>query len=88
MKKKNLKNLSVKKSTISNLNEDALKGGAIRTFYTVCGTGPHTIACTFQAPTCGVSLACTFVEPDCGGTYNSMNRCKTIEVDQNTLPIC
>ncbi|MCH2196969.1 hypothetical protein [Kordia sp.] len=74
MKKKKLKNLNVKKSTISNLSKDALTGGTIRTHYTVCGTGPHTIACTFQAPNCG--------------TYNSVNQCQTIEVDKNTIPIC
>ncbi|MGH1386705.1 hypothetical protein [Kordia sp.] len=87
MKKKSLKNLNVNKSTISNLNGDAVKGGTIRTFYTVCGTGPHTIACTLQAPACVQTLACTFVEPNCG-TYNSKDRCQTNEVDANTLPIC
>ncbi|WP_420572922.1 hypothetical protein [Kordia sp.] len=76
MKKKNLKNLSVKKLTISNLTGEAQKGGTIRTFYKYCGTGPETI---FTCPQTNGGLACT---------YNSQNRCETIEVDGNTLPIC
>lgn len=80
MKKKNLKNLSVKKSTISNLNK--VTGGApapSNTLYIVCGTGPQTI---YTCPTafCSIFIKCN--------PYNSMNRCKTIEVDGNTLPIC
>lgn len=83
MKKKNLKSLSVKKSTISNLNKNVKGGAAVpNTHYIVCGTGPETIVCTYRC-----TFNCTFVEPNCG-TYNSMNRCKTIEVDANTLPIC
>ncbi len=82
MKKKKLKSLDIKKSTISQLNKNTLNGGALvpNTHYVVCGTGPQTIICTFN---------CTF-QIGCGGTttYNSQNRCKTIEVDQNTLPIC
>ncbi|WP_046744485.1 hypothetical protein [Kordia zhangzhouensis] len=75
MKKKSLKSLSVKKSTISNLNKDEILAGlAIRTYYTICGTGPLTI---YGCPTNGL---------DC--TYNSRERCKTNEVDGNTLPIC
>ncbi|KAB8154922.1 hypothetical protein EZY14_003315 [Kordia sp. TARA_039_SRF] len=81
MKKKNFKNLSVKKSTISNLNKDFAKGGAAvpKTDYRVCGTGPATIY-TCQTVYCSVFVQCD--------TYNSMNRCKTIEVDANTVPIC
>ena len=79
MKKKKLKSLDIKKSTISNLNKHSLNGGAAapNTLYIVCGTGPQTIICT---------VLCTFGNP-CG-IYNSRNRCKTIEVDPNTLPIC
>lgn len=79
MKKKKLKSLDIKKSTISNLNKNTLNGGALvpQTHYVVCGTGPQTIICTF---TCTFQIECE--------TYNSQNRCKTIEVDQNTLPIC
>ncbi|WP_046759392.1 hypothetical protein [Kordia jejudonensis] len=79
MKKKSLKNLNVKKTTVSNLNKG---GAAIRTYYTVCGTGPQTIVCTYNCP----SQLCTLLI-DCD-TYNSQNRCKTIEVDPTTLPIC
>ncbi|WP_298516852.1 hypothetical protein [uncultured Kordia sp.] len=80
MKKKKLKNLNVNKSTISNLNKN-VKGGAAapNTLYFVCGTGPQTI---FTCPT----AYCSILSP-CD-TYNSMNRCKTIEVDSNTIPIC
>lgn len=79
MKKKKLKSLDIKKSTVSKLNKNTLNGGALvpNTHYVVCGTGPQTIICTFN---------CTF-QFDCD-TYNSQNRCKTIEVDANTLPIC
>ncbi len=81
MKKKSLKNLSVNKSTVSSLNKRMVKAGAAApdTNYFVCGTGPQTI---FTCPTafCSVLSPCD--------TYNSMNRCKTIEVDPTTLPIC
>jgi hypothetical protein len=81
MKKKNLKSLSVKKSTISSLNKRMVKAGAAapNTNYFVCGTGPQTI---FTCP----SAFCSIFEP-CD-TYNSKNRCETIERDTNTLPIC
>lgn len=83
MKKKKLKSLDIKKSTISKLNKNTLNGGALvpKTHYAVCGTGPQTIICTFNC-----TFDCTF-QIECE-TYNSQNRCKTIEVDQNTLPIC
>ncbi|WP_433991571.1 class I lanthipeptide [Kordia algicida OT-1] len=74
MKKKNLKNLSVNKSTISNLNKNGVIGGARLTrYYYQCGTGPQTIVCTEAGPEC---------------TYNSRERCKTNEVDYATRPIC
>ncbi|PTX62367.1 hypothetical protein C8N46_103467 [Kordia periserrulae] len=76
MKKKNLTNLSVKKSTISNLNKGGLS--VPQTDYRVCGTGPETIYYC-------VTKYCSLLSP-CD--YNSVNRCKTIEVDGNTLPIC
>ncbi|MFK7748499.1 MAG: hypothetical protein AB8B65_08920 [Kordia sp.] len=81
MKKKKLKSLSVNKSTISSLNKRAVKAGAAapNTNYFVCGTGPNTI---FTCPT----AFCTIFSP-CDD-YNSRNRCKTVEVDPNTLPIC
>ncbi len=80
MKKKNLKNLSINKSKVSNLNKDDIMAGlAIKTYfyqcgtdYAQCGTGPQTIACTG-------GLVCT---------YNSVERCQTIEVDRYTVPIC
>jgi hypothetical protein len=74
MKKKNLKNLSINKSKVSNLNkEDIIAGLAIITYYyQQCGTGPQTIACTG-------GIICT---------YNSVQRCQTIEVDYATRPIC
>jgi hypothetical protein len=74
MKKKNLKTLDIKKSIVSNLNkEEILAGLAILThYYTQCGTGPQTIACTG-------GILCT---------YNSVQRCKTNEVDYGTRPIC
>lgn len=79
MKKKKLKNLDIRKATVSSLNKDAIKAGlAIRTYYTICGTGPETIYCPTQL--CTVLIQCD--------TYNSQNRCKTVEVDPNTLPIC
>ncbi|WP_430412844.1 hypothetical protein [Kordia sp.] len=83
MKKKKLKSLDIKKSTVSNLNKSTLTGGALvpNTHYVVCGTGPQTIICTFNC-----TFNCTF-QLGCG-TYNSQNRCKTIEVDPSTLPIC
>ena len=75
MKKKSLKNLSVRKSTISSLNKNEVKAGlAIRTYYKQCGTGPATIySCETEGEPC---------------TYNSRERCKTNEVDANTIPIC
>lgn len=73
MKKKNLKNLSLNKSSISNL--DAVSGGAASISVFIC-TG-----LTFFR-TCTVLTA-----NDCG-TYNSVNRCQTIEVDRFTRPIC
>lgn len=74
MKKKNLKSLQIKKSTVSNLNKDEILAGlAIRTYYYQCGTGPETIACTQGGVEC---------------TYNSRERCKTNEVDYATRPIC
>jgi hypothetical protein len=80
MKKKNLKSLKLEKSTVSNLNKNEIQAGlAIYTYffqcgtnYQQCGTGPQTIACTGGA-------ACTF---------NSKDRCQTIEVDAFTRPIC
>lgn len=79
MKKKKLKNLNVKKSTISKLNTNNIIAGLqVRTNYDQCGTGPVTIYCHTRF--CSVFQACD--------TYNSMNRCKTIEVDKDTFPIC
>ncbi|MEM6685138.1 MAG: hypothetical protein AAF617_05020, partial [Bacteroidota bacterium] len=69
-------NLSVKKSTISSLNK-TFGGTAKNTIYIICGTGPESIRCTFR---------CTFT--GCGTTFNSRDRCETIEVDKNTIPIC
>ncbi|AXG70804.1 hypothetical protein KORDIASMS9_03050 [Kordia sp. SMS9] len=79
MKKKNLKNLKVRKATISSLNKNAGGAAAPNTNYLVCGTGPLTIY------TCPSVYCSVFVKCD---PYNSMNRCKTIEVDTTTLPIC
>ncbi|MEM6718936.1 MAG: hypothetical protein AAF611_06470 [Bacteroidota bacterium] len=80
MKKKNLKNLSVKKSTISNLNKTRGGAGTFTKDYAVCGTGPASIFTCPNTVYCSVLIKC---DP-----YNSINRCKTIEVDANTLPIC
>jgi hypothetical protein len=82
MKKKNLKSLRVKKSTISNLNKSEIVAGLqIKTYYFQCGTGPETIICTYNC-----TYNCTAT--GCGTTYNSMNKCATIERDANTIPIC
>jgi len=61
MKKKNLKNLSINKSKISNLNKKNIIAGVanINTRYDVCGTGPESILCT-------VVFTCT---------HKSVNRC-------------
>ena len=73
MKKKNLKSLSVKKSTISNLNrEDIIAGLAANTRYVMCDIDPETNLCT-------VVFTCT---------HNSKGHCVTNEVDDATRPIC
>ncbi|WP_156169306.1 hypothetical protein [Kordia jejudonensis] len=73
MKKKNLKILSVKKSTISNLNkENIIAGLAANTSYAVCDIEPETNLCT-------VIFTCT---------HNSKGHCVTNEVDDTTRPIC
>lgn len=83
MKKQKLIKLALNKKSISDLN--GVNGGVstLNTLYKECGTGPVTVyTCPSIRFVCNASIryACT--------TYNSVNRCKTIEVDANTLPIC
>ena len=80
MKKKSIKHLKLGKKTVSKLNKNEVAGGvAPESFYVPCPTPPITIYCTFNCTTgCGTQIK----------TCNSVQRCQTIEVDAQTLPIC
>lgn len=56
MKKKNLKNLSVKKSTISSLNQQMISGGTIRITIILHTLPPATIT------GCSLLMACNSVD--------------------------
>ena len=73
MKKKSIKHLTLGKKTVSKLNKNEVSGG------TLTGVS-FFIKCITPGPTrfCGTQI------PGC----NSMQVCETIEVDNNTLPIC
>jgi len=56
MKKKNLKNLSVKKSTISSLNQQSISGGTIQITIILRTLPPATVT------GCSLLMACDSVE--------------------------
>lgn len=78
MKKKNLKNLNVKKSTISSLNMQAVSGGTI----------PITIIIrTVPLPQATKTTCSRFMECDSIAACTA-HVCKTDEFDTETRPIC
>lgn len=78
MKKKNLKSLRVKKSTISSLNQQFIIGG----------TNPIAIMIrTIPIPQATVTGCSKFMECDSIAACTA-NVCKTNERDTETLPIC
>lgn len=78
MKKKKLKNLSVKKTTISNLNQQLIIGGDITTIiaFTTDLFPQATVTTCSKAMKCDSIAACT------------AHVCKTHERDTRTRPIC
>ena len=78
MKKKKLKNLSVTKTTISNLNQQTILGGDFTGIIvlTIDMMPQRTVTTCSKAMECDSVAACT------------AHVCKTHERDTNTKPVC
>lgn len=76
MKKKNLKNLNVKKSTISSLNQQTISGGTIATMIVIRTIKEATATTCSKFMECDSIIACT------------ANVCKPIETNTDTRPVC
>lgn len=79
MKKKQLKSLNVKKSTISKLNMYTLSGGTDIIITSIIRTIPIPQA---TATTCSKFMECDSI------AACTANVCKTNEFDTETRPIC
>ncbi|WP_040559315.1 hypothetical protein U8527_10985 [Kordia algicida OT-1] len=81
MKKKSLKSLHVHKTTISNLNQQAISGGDIIVIITL------RRPCPIPVPQATVTTCSRFAECDSMQICTAAV-CKTNELDANTRPIC
>jgi hypothetical protein len=78
MKKKNLKNLALKKATVSNLNSQSISGGTIIITFTIERPCPIRLTKT----TCSGAAECNSIQI-CTATF-----CKTTEINTDTRPLC